>query len=83
MQIASLPRYATLAPWRHGRLKLKIASLRSWLAICADYHAAARQYEQLAGLADAELARRGLSRDTLARDLCAALDRHDAPLSRT
>jgi hypothetical protein len=35
----------------------------------ADYCAAASIYEQLSRLSDAELNRRGLSRDTLARDI--------------
>jgi hypothetical protein len=35
----------------------------------ADYYAAAGIYEQLSRLSDAELNRRGLSRDTLARDI--------------
>jgi hypothetical protein len=42
---------------------------------CADYYAAAAIYEQLSALSDCELARRGLSRATLARDVCAACDR--------
>jgi hypothetical protein len=42
---------------------------------CADYAAAANLYEELRGLSDAELRRRGLSRDTLARDVCASCDR--------
>jgi hypothetical protein len=46
---------------------------------CADYTTAAGLYEELRGLSDAELERRGLSRATLARDLCAICDRaaHD------
>lgn len=40
----------------------------------ADYSAAAALYEQLSALSDAELARRGLSRGTLARDICEARD---------
>jgi hypothetical protein len=46
--------------------------LVSWANTCADYYAAAAMYEQLSALSDAELARRGLSRATLAHDLCAA-----------
>jgi hypothetical protein len=42
---------------------------------CADYNAAVAIYEELAGLSNAELRRRGLSRDTLARDVCTACDR--------
>ena len=41
---------------------------------CADYHAAAGVYEQLRGLSDAELQRRGFSRDTLAHDVCEMCD---------
>lgn len=40
----------------------------AWLRTCADYHAASRVYETLAGLSDSELHRRGLSRDTIARE---------------
>jgi hypothetical protein len=38
-----------------------------WLRTCANYYAASAVYEDLAGLSDAELRRRGLSRDTIAR----------------
>lgn len=70
---------AAWAPWRYGRLKLKILPLTAWLAVCADYYYAASLYERLAGLSDAELARRGLRRETLARDICAACDRGAPP----
>jgi len=46
-----------------------------WIKATADYHAAAAMYEQLSRLSDAELQRRGLSRATLARDICNACDR--------
>ena len=42
---------------------------------CADYYAGAALYDQLRGLSDAELSHRGLSRDTLARDVCQMCDR--------
>jgi hypothetical protein len=51
--------------------------LMSWVITCADYWAAAAEYEQLSALSDAELARRGLSRATLAehvRAVAAAKD---------
>jgi hypothetical protein len=47
----------------------------TWADTCADYYAAAAMYEQLSRLSDAELARRGLSRATLARDVRAQCDR--------
>jgi hypothetical protein len=49
--------------------------IATWADTCADYYAAAAMYEQLSALSDAELARRGLSRATLARDVRAACDR--------
>jgi hypothetical protein len=39
------------------------------ITTAADHYAAANIYEQLSRLSDAELSRRGLSRDTLARDI--------------
>jgi hypothetical protein len=46
----------------------------AWASTCADYYNAAALYDQLRGLSDAELRRRGLSRDSLARDVCHACD---------
>lgn len=50
-----------------------------WIKTAADYYAAAAAYEQLSGLSDADLERRGLSRASLARDLCASCDRASRP----
>jgi hypothetical protein len=44
----------------------------AWVDGCADRFAAAAIYQQLSALSDGELARRGLSRATLAHDLHAA-----------
>lgn len=49
--------------------------LVAWIDTCADYYAAAAIHQQLSALSDSELARRGWSRETLARDVCAACDR--------
>lgn len=49
---------------------------------CADYYTAATQYERLNALSDAELRRRGLSRDRLARDVCLSLDRSQQTVLR-
>lgn len=59
---------------RYRRLRARVAT---WLRTCADYYEAAALYEELSRLSDAELARRGLERPNLARDLCAACDRTD------
>jgi hypothetical protein len=50
--------------------------LAAWLDTCADHWAAAAMYQQLSALSDAELARRGLSRATLAHDLRTACVRN-------
>src|SRR5262245_27875716 len=49
--------------------------LTAWAETCADYYAAAAMYEHLSGMSDAELARRGLSRATLAHDVRTECDR--------
>ena len=60
-------------------LAVRIGALKAFLVACAetcaDYYAAAALYDELSGLSDAELRRRGLSRDTLARDITGACDR--------
>jgi hypothetical protein len=58
-----------------NRIRSISLRLMVWVDTCADYHAAAAMYEQLSALSDSELARRGLSRATLARAAC---DRGDA-----
>jgi hypothetical protein len=56
---------------RGAALKMRLAT---WVRTCADYYEAAGLYDQLSRLSDSELARRGLSRATLANDVCAACD---------
>ena len=46
-----------------------MAHLAEWIETCSRYYGAAATYEELSRLSDAELARRGLSRDTLHRAL--------------
>lgn len=48
-----------------------------WASTCADYYAASATYEQLARLSNAELGRRGLSRETLARDIIETCEQRD------
>jgi len=52
------------------RLAAAASGLATWWAVARRYRAAAAAYEDLARLSDAELARRGLNRATLAWDLC-------------
>jgi hypothetical protein len=71
----SLSRAASLSEAKPS-LAARIAALKAYLMMCAetcaDYYAAAAVYEQLSGLSDAELSRRGLARDTLAHDIALA-----------
>ena len=56
------------SPWaRFGTFKTSVAI---FVETCADYYGAAALYEQLSALSDAELQQRGLSRATLAQDVC-------------
>jgi hypothetical protein len=62
---------------RHDRLKVLGAYLATWCETCTDYGEAAALFEQLSTLSDAELYRRGFSRATLGREVCAACDRSE------
>jgi hypothetical protein len=59
---------AAAAPTR-STWRTLLLSLAAWVERCADHYAAAAVYKELSRLSDAELKRRGLSRDILARDL--------------
>jgi hypothetical protein len=64
-------------------LAMRISSIARLIADCikvmAEHYAAAAKYEQLSRLSDAELKRRGLSRENLARAVRDACDRGSAP----
>jgi hypothetical protein len=67
---AAIPQTGTSeASEARSRLSLLCAKFRRWLKACAEAYAAAAAYEDLCRLSDAELRRRSLSRDVLARDL--------------
>jgi hypothetical protein len=57
-----------------ARLSSMVKSIGDYINMMVDFYAAAAIYEQLNRLSDAELYRRGLSRDTLARDVGARCD---------
>ena len=65
MFAAQSPRNRTL----FRALKAAAVWLSEWFDSCADHYAAARMYECLSRLSDAQLEHRGLSRATLAQDL--------------
>src|SRR5262245_5440488 len=63
-------------PSRSARpFAVRLWSIANWIGdyveTMANYYAAAATYEQLSRLSDAELRRRGLSRESLARDVLA------------
>jgi hypothetical protein len=60
-----------------GRLAALGAHLSACAKTCADYYEAAMLYEQVSGLSDAELRRRGLSRAALGWEIAQACDRAD------
>jgi hypothetical protein len=62
------------APPRRDRLKAWAARIVAAWTACRAYYTAAAVYEDLSRLSDAELARRGLGRATLAREACAAAE---------
>jgi len=56
-------------------LKLLRERVVAWANACANYDEAAALYEQLSPLSNAELQRRGLLRETVARDVCVNCER--------
>src|SRR5262245_21677161 len=56
-----------------GRLLSMIEWIGDYIETTANCYAAASMYEQLSRLSDAELQRRGLSREGLGRDVIAAM----------
>jgi hypothetical protein len=64
---------ALVAPTHGLRLAARLSSIArrtgEYIDMMADFYAAATLYDELSKLSDAELHRRGLSRETLARDV--------------
>jgi hypothetical protein len=73
--LATGERAQTLSDW----IRCVSRRIVTWADACADHYATAAMYEQLSALSDTELARRGLSRATLARDVLAECDRGSGP----
>jgi hypothetical protein len=72
-----IPIDATASGVERSLLASLWSGLTQWVETCAAYYDAAATYEDLARLSDAELERRGLSRDTLAREACSICERRD------
>ena len=74
----SRPMFAVQSPGNRRlfqSLKAAAVWLSEWFDSCANHYAAARMYECLSRLSDAQLEHRGLSRATLAQDLFRMCDR--------
>jgi predicted TPR repeat methyltransferase len=63
-------------PSLRPRFKALWSRLKEWTMVALNHYRAAAAYEQLSRLSDAELRRRGLSRETLARDVVEAAATH-------
>jgi hypothetical protein len=59
-----------------GSFKTLWYHLKEWIAVAVTHYRAAAAYEQLSQLSNAELHRRGLLRETLARDIVDAVAGH-------
>jgi hypothetical protein len=57
------------------RISLIARRIADWVETAAAYSAAAAIHEQLSHLSDAELKRRGISRETLARHVAETISR--------
>jgi hypothetical protein len=70
---------ARASPLRLSGFGTSLATrIAGWIKKAVDYYASATVYEQLSGLSDPELHRRGLSRATLGRDIAEARKRDSA-----
>lgn len=69
-----LPRTAP-AETEHTPLASLWSGLAAWVRTCGDAYVASAIYEDLSRLSDAELKRRGLSREHLARDVFKSCER--------
>ena len=72
--VGTAPPHETAASLSRS-LKSFTQRMKTWVGTCADYYEATSLYDELRRLSDAELRKRGLSRDTVARDVCQACDR--------
>jgi hypothetical protein len=75
MSTAEITTHANSLDHAKGPFRRCAAGVAEWLRACADHYAAAALYEQLNRLSDAELHRRGLSRNALARNIFDSVER--------
>lgn len=71
-----LPRTSSVSPEQSARAS-GWSALAAWIRACGDAYVASAIYEDLSRLSDAELQRRGLSRENLAREVFKSCERRD------
>ncbi len=71
------PAASANATTEHSQFAYWWSGFTAWAEACADSYAASAAYENLSRLSDAELRRRGLSRENLARDVFMLSGRRD------
>jgi hypothetical protein len=69
-----LPRTAS-AKTEHSPIASLWSGLAAWVRACGNAYVASAIYEDLSRLSDAELKRRGLNRENLARDVFKSCER--------
>lgn len=72
-----LPEKASTGAAEPSLVAVLWSGVADWATTCADYYAASTTYEELSRLSNAELQRRGLSRESLARAVIDACERRD------
>jgi hypothetical protein len=72
-----LPRTSSVSPVEQSARAPVWSALTAWIRACGDAYVASAIYEDLSRLSDAELQRRGLSRENLARDVFKSCERRD------
>ena len=72
-----LPRTSSVSSAKQSARASGWLALTAWIRACGDAYVASAIYEDLSRLSDAELQRRGLSRENLARDVFKSCERRD------
>lgn len=72
-----LPRTSSVSPAEQSARASGWSALAAWIRACGDAYVASAIYEDLSRLSDAELQRRGLSRENLAREVFKSCERRD------
>lgn len=71
-----LPRTAAVDVTEQSAFVTTWSCLIAWVTACGEAYVASAMYEDLSRLSDAELRRRGLSREDLAREVHKACERN-------